>query len=227
MPARPANGARNCFFAIDLLLCYRRLLGLQVGGGLVVVGFADHLHRKLLLGTSERDLGQRGGCFELTQLGDVFAVAQLQQHLAFLHLRPRSHVDAGHEPGDVEREIGAAHRAQRPHRAQLGLPFLIGGFRAADDRGWRGFAARYHLHDRQDLDSRDDGDQHEHGDDHDNHALGGARFFFYARLHARLSSVRIDVRGRAHNVVGVVFKAAAELFNGSPAWRARRRRRRA
>jgi len=71
---------------IDLLLCHRRLLGLQVGGRLVVIGFADHLHRQLFLGATIRDLGQRGGGFELTQLGDVFAVAQLQQHLAFLHL---------------------------------------------------------------------------------------------------------------------------------------------
>ncbi len=48
--------------------------------------FTDHLHRELLLGASERDLGKRGGCFELMQQRDVFAVAQLQQHLASLHL---------------------------------------------------------------------------------------------------------------------------------------------
>src|SRR4029077_2746647 len=49
----------------------------------------------------------------------------------------------------------------------------------------------------------------------DDHALGSARFFFYARLHARLPPVRVDASGRAHNDVGVLFRAAAELFGGT------------
>ena len=212
---------------IDLLLRHRRLLGLEIRGGLVVIGLADHLHRELLLRASEGELGERGGRLELMQQGDVFAVTQLQQHLTLLHLLARAHVDAGHEPGDIQCEIGAAHGAQGPHRAQLGLPVLIGGLRGADHSGRRRLARGDHLHDRQHLDSRDRGDQREHGDNHDNHALGGARFFFYARLHARLSCLRVDVNGRAPNEVGVIFEAAAELFGGGQMWRARRRRRRA
>jgi len=41
-------------------------------------------------------------------------------------------------------------------------------------------------------------------------------------------AVRVDVSGRAHSDVGVIFfKAAAELFGGVQMWRARRRWRRA
>ena len=97
---------------VDLLLLHRGLLGLEIGGGGVVVGLADRLHGQLLFRAAEGHLGQRGGGFELVQLGDVFAVAQLQQHLAFLDLVAGLHIDLGDEAGDIERKIGAACRAQ-------------------------------------------------------------------------------------------------------------------
>ena len=172
---------------VDFLLRHGGALGLEIRGALVVIGLADHLHGELVPGTGEGDVGERRGGLELMQQRDVLAVAQLQQQLTLPDLVTRLHVDAGHETCDIEGKVGAAHRAQRPHRAQLRLPILRSGLRGADHRGRRRLARGDHPHDRQHLDARDHGDQSQHRDDHHDHALGGARLIFDACLHARLS----------------------------------------
>ena len=101
---------------VHLLLLHRRLLGFEIRRCLVKVGLTDCLHRQLFLHTTEGHLGKHGSGFELMQLGDILSVAQLQQHLAFLDLLAGLHIHSRHQTGDVERQIGSAHRTQRAHR---------------------------------------------------------------------------------------------------------------
>ena len=138
MPSRPANGARNVFFATSAACaaaCAR--LALQIRGIGVELRLADRLRLELHLVARVDGRGQVRRRLQGVQLRDVRVRIQLDQHRTALRLVTGLEVQGAHQARNLGGDIHAVNSAHAADRGDLGLPV-----RVCRDRGAHGLRRR-------------------------------------------------------------------------------------
>ncbi len=162
------------------LLVEHRLLLLDLGTRILqieIVGIhdrlADRLRLPLLHVAVVGDLRKVRGRLQRLQFRRIVLGAQPQQHRAGGDIVARAEIDLIDDAGDLQRQVGAVHRAQAAHRLHLRLPVLQTGGRGGD--GLRRIGQRrHHLLDDvrlEVLECEESAEHDAHGDQHDDHAL--------------------------------------------------------
>ena len=137
-------------------------------------GLAHRLDRELLLVAIIVRFGELDRRHERLQLRHVRVVVELNQRRAFRDLLAGLEVDCGNEPRQLGREVGTAHRAQRPHRLELALPFgelRLGRRDGLGRNALGGDALLYHIP-QEGLETEQPAEKHPDDCQHDDHALG-------------------------------------------------------
>ena len=115
-----------------LLLLDLRARVLQIEVVRIHDRLADRLRLQLLRIAVIGDLREIRGGLQRLQLRRIVLGAQLQQHRAGGDIVARVEVDLADDAGDLQRQIGAVHRAQTAHRLDLRLPVLQAGGHRGD-----------------------------------------------------------------------------------------------